>query len=86
LVAKSTRGATIKLKIIKNYENGQVEWASAGSIDPAGVTSLSVSMSWHFDFRLRLGCAFNENLFYAICDGSSVDSGNKCGVEWRWLV
>lgn len=69
--ARSTRGATIKLKIIKNYDNGQVD-GKCGAIDPAGAASstrFSISLKLYIDSRQLLGCAFNENLFYAICDG-----------------
>lgn len=86
--ARSTRGATIKLKIIKNYDNGQVD-GKCGAIDPAGVvsptqrnsTQFSISLKLYIDCRQLLGCAFNENLFYAICDGvgCQVISVRGCG-------
>lgn len=72
----STRGATIKLKIIKNYENGQVKvdgccwlvmmWCSKcrTAIDPPKREWLMAQLSC----RSNDDAALNENLFYAICD------------------
>lgn len=61
----------------------QRAWSAQLNSTQLSSVRFSISLKLYIDCRQLLGCAFNENLFYAICDGvgCQVISVRGCGMR-----